>query len=491
MQRHIKDVIAHKWLPFVSLFLLYHANSGSVDAQVFPVVGGGAPAVGAGAVGGVCIDANGLLKHVDTLAEDDRLELLRAESTRMTASPESTSLANEAELRKVSLRRLGKVIASFERTDQPLPAEIRYLAGLNRLQYVFFDPESGDVILAGPAGGWEATSTGEVVGVHSRRPVLQLDDFVVALRYAHDVDPSAAFIGCSIEPTAEGLKNFAASMKKLKRRRDRSPSKQLFTQMARTMGPQDVKLFGIDGSTRFALKMVAADYLLKRIAMGHDPPPVPQVPSYLDSKANRRRSSGPQRQHRWWFVSHYDAIDATPDRLAYELRGQGVRVATAPQSAYAASQGGKKVEPAARQFAERFTRHFPEMARKILVFAELQNLVALSVVAELISQHQANRGVELLVTSANAPADDWIQSAYLGETVSLNDRLHVPKQVPSLVSYRRARGGGWLFSVSGGVEINPAQIVGSAIPNPANADKLSAAREQNQPPTDPTQWWWD
>ena len=36
-----------------------------------------------------------------------------------------------------------------------------------------------------------------------------------------------------------------------------------------------------------------------------------------------------QPQHRWWFVAEYDAIEHTADRLAYELKGQGVKVALA------------------------------------------------------------------------------------------------------------------------------------------------------------------
>ena len=39
--------------------------------------------------------------------------------------------------------------------NQPLPDEVKYLAGLQRVQYVFVDPETKDVILAGPAEGWQ------------------------------------------------------------------------------------------------------------------------------------------------------------------------------------------------------------------------------------------------------------------------------------------------------------------------------------------------
>jgi hypothetical protein len=50
---------------------------------------------------------------------------------------------------------------------------------------------------------------------------------------------------------------------------------------------------------------VAADYRLKRIALAHDPSPSKKVPSYLDL-AEKAVTGGPQKQHRWWFVGHFD-----------------------------------------------------------------------------------------------------------------------------------------------------------------------------------------
>ena len=58
---------------------------------------------------------------------------------------------------------------------------MRHLAGLLRVRYVFYYPESKDIVLAGPAEGWVAHVSGRVVGITSGRPVsLQLQDLAVA-----------------------------------------------------------------------------------------------------------------------------------------------------------------------------------------------------------------------------------------------------------------------------------------------------------------------
>ncbi|GIT31646.1 MAG: hypothetical protein Ct9H300mP1_36920 [Planctomycetaceae bacterium] len=54
------------------------------------------------------------------------------------------------------------------------------------------------------------------------------------------------------------------------------------------MGPQEVRVFGVPADSRFACKLVAADYHLKRVAMGFDRPPVKGLINYVDllAKAN-------------------------------------------------------------------------------------------------------------------------------------------------------------------------------------------------------------
>lgn len=433
-------------------------------------------------VGGVYIDAKGMLRQTSALSPDDRLKLLRAQAV---GEPNSKPLAAGSSLRKVSLKQLEKTVSAAMKSPrvasrvEKLPPEIRYLAGLTRIQYVFFDPVHDDVILAGPAEGWKQLETGEVVGVKTGRPVLHLEDLIAALRYAFD-EKQRSFIGCSIDPTQEGLKRYAAAMRNLGRI-DRRRIKQTFAGLERAMGPQTVRILGVEPGSRFALSLLAADYRLKRIAMGHDRSPVPGVASYLDIAAKGRLSSR-QPQHRWWFVAEYDAIHHTTDKLAWELVGQGVKVQTARALTKETKNGRKpKVAPAAKKFTAAYTKHFPDLAKKMPVFAELQNLISLSVAAELVAARHYGE--------VSTKSTDWKPKLFLNPKACVVPQYPVPKTVPAIASYRLVRGRQWLISVSGGVEINPRSLAKTATKASADSDlgEVSAAVRRGKP----DKWWWD
>lgn len=436
------------------------------------------PAQAQFAVGGVYIDATGMLKQTSTLSADKRLELLRASAF---GPPASAELSAASPLRKVSLRRLEQQVQQLAADGKSIPADIRYLAGVTHITHLFFNPEAQDVVIAGPAEGWQQAKSGDVLGVKSNHPPLELDDLVVALRYAFNDQPAAPFVGCSIEPTAAGMQNYAAYMRKLGGI-DRTRIPQIFGGMEQAMGPQSVKLFGVPASSRFALKLLAADYKLKRIALGHDPSPAKGIVNYLDLAAKRLRP-GPQRQHRWWFVGEYDAVYHTADNLAYELEGQGVRVATAPTAT--AKSGDKKTKqpqaaPAARQFATAMTSHFKQAAARVPIFAELQNLIGLSVAAELIAQR------------TRQDAESWQPVAFLDESNYAIATATVPKSVPSLANYRLVKNRHWLISISGGVEINPRTMTDRTTRKVSPPQrKLAATRKSNRLPDDMNRWWWD
>ena len=107
-----------------------------------------------------------------------------------------------SKLRKISLNRLEQAILDHQGA---LTDEMRYLAGLLRVRYVFYYPDSKDIVMAGPAEGWVPDPAGRVVGIGSGRPVVQLQDLVVALRAFPPGGGTTPLIGCSIDPTQEGL----------------------------------------------------------------------------------------------------------------------------------------------------------------------------------------------------------------------------------------------------------------------------------------------
>ncbi|MCA9071960.1 MAG: DUF1598 domain-containing protein, partial [Planctomycetaceae bacterium] len=458
---------SHPIHPLLSILagLIWIGTASPVSAQLL------------GNIGGVCIDAKGMLRDTRSLSPDDRLKLVAQEAV---SGPHSEELNQSAPLRKVSLKRWEKTVGEFHKAGKPLPADVEHLAGLTSVQFVIFDPEHQDVILVGPAEPWKQTPMGEVVGAKSNRPVLHGEDLIAALRYAFAQKTVDPFIGCSIDPTPDGVQRYAAYMSRLGRM-DRSRVKQIFAGMEQAMGPQAVRLFGVNSSSRFALVMLAADYRLKRIALGHDPSPVKEVTNYLDLAAKHFRT-GPQKQHRWWFQAKYDAIYETPDHLAFELVGQGMEVVTAPAiPGQVQAVTNQTASPPAEEFAKSFTKHLTEIAVKHPIFAELQNLIALAVVAELIAEKHRQP----------SNATHWQPRHLEDEKACPVREFYVPKQVPSIANYRLIRNRHWLISVSGGVQISPDQLVRTENRDTNPRRPLTQIHEQIRIPENETGWWWD
>ena len=143
---------------------------------------------------------------------------------------------------------------------------MRYLAGLWRIRYVFYYPESKDIVLAGPAEGWVSDPAGRVVGITRGRPVVQLQDLVVALRAFPPSGDKTALIGCSIDPTHEGL---AALQKFLRTNRPNPRDPEPFVELLRnSLGGELVSINGVSPKSHFAQVMVEADYRMKLIGIG-------------------------------------------------------------------------------------------------------------------------------------------------------------------------------------------------------------------------------
>ena len=129
------------------------------------------------AVGGVSVDVDGV---VSAPSEEDQLRLAEVRETALAEVPADLNVFNE--LRGVSLRQLEATIAKCRDEGAPIPEEVQYLAGLQRVEYVLVYPDQNDIVLAGPAEGWRMDALGNVVGSTTDRPVILLDDLIVALR---------------------------------------------------------------------------------------------------------------------------------------------------------------------------------------------------------------------------------------------------------------------------------------------------------------------
>ena len=132
-------------------------------------------------------------------------------------------------------------------------------------------------------------------------------------------------------------------------------------------------------------------------------------------------------------------------------------------------------------FAKQFTEKYPELADRSPIFAELQNLIDLAVLAALIQKERLDHKV------------DWKMTTLLDEQRFLVPTYPTPKQVPSLVNYKRA-GSNIVGLVGGGVTIRPQQVLNKLTSPPdSKAPRLDAIRTTaaSAKRTDSHPWWWD
>jgi hypothetical protein len=344
------------------------------------------------------------------------------------------------------------------------------LGGLERITHVFVDPEGHDIILAGPADAPAVDAGGNVVAATSGRPLLQLEDLVVALR-AIDAAREGG-IKCSIDPTAEGITRLQAFLRTQKTI-GQNPDATLVA-MQNAVGPQRVTVGGVPGNSRFARVLVAADYHLKRIGMGLEPSGVADLPSYLSLVPPGSTSAA--TLPRFWLEADYEPISRDPDELAWRINGRRMKCLT--ENDLFGADGTRKGKAAADAHAEKWcdlmTTHYDRLAAKQPVFAELVNCVDVAVVAALIHGRQLAGRAGLDLT----PLLD-------AKTLALPS-YSVPASVPT-VAHGVKKGNRWVVSASGGVLFQPWGFAA----NTADSADVTTTRTAALAARPADGWWWD
>jgi hypothetical protein len=422
------------------------------------------PFFGPRAVGGVSVDADGTVRTSTAEEQSGTLKLLR-ESALPTGK-----LGDGAELRMVSLRKLQDEIRSAVAENRQLSEDVLYLAGLQRVEYILVYPEQNDIVLAGPAEGWQVRADASVVGKHSGRPVLQLEDLLVAMQSVEDTQQAA--ISVSIEPTPEGQSRLDQLLSQVRLGPGIDPA-TLEPAMKQAFGPQEVKLTTVPTNSRMAHTLVAADYRMKRLAMGLEDSPVKQMPSYL--QLIRNNTTQPRTQPRWWIACDYDAILHSDDHLAWKLTGKGIKAMTEDEYVSSAGirTGSGKAGKQAQRWADMFTEHFDELCGLNAAFGDLRNVMDLNIVATVLTAHQLEQvaGCRL----------DLLR----GETGDVKmPEWQIPKTISPECSFIRGSRS-WTVTASGGVEINPWKEVSLK----ARADE-QVKQVKTQAGYDGSRWWW-
>lgn len=439
----------------------------TIEPESWDTVGG--PGAIESFPGGVFVDGEGLLKKLE-IKSSAALAELRGDAIRRDLRP--ADIREESTLRKVSLTRLEKELQILAAQGKDPSEAMKNLAGIYKIKYVFVYPETGDVVVAGPAGDWRKNGEGRSAHVKSGAPVLQLDDLVVMLRTHGRKDPT---FGCSITPTKEGmakLKAFAEDPSANRLRRE-----TWLERLQSSLGRQKIEVFGIDPRTRAAHVLVEADYRMKLVGMGLEPG-VLGVTSYLNAlKLNADGSAPPMNVLRWWFTLNYKGVTSTKDRDAFELLGPGVKVLS--ENEMISERGerihtGKSDEPTS-EFARSFTKHFGELAKTYSVYAELQNVFDLALAASIIHNEDL------------AGRAGWHMS-YLNDPEGYHVALREPPgEVESIVGHRVFNRRVTVAGVSGGVTANVTSLV-SAIKSDTYG-LMKADRTSSKPSS--KQWWWD
>lgn len=433
------------------------AQSSVGSTSIRPFVLGYTPVFGRRGrlVGGVAVDAEGVI----TRAQIDEKSLLGVRRATLASD-------DKTKLRMVSLVGLEKALAELVKLKKPIPEDVALLAGLQRVEYVFALPDKSDIILAGPAESWRIDERGVAMGVTSGRPVVRLDDLLEAFRTA-EIAAAGRGISCSIDPTEEGL----TRLQQLLRNRNLQFSKHTTDLMQKAVGANKITVTGVNSDSHFARVMVAADYLMKRLAMGLEDAPLADMPSYMDLLAQQGTRAAGTASPRWWLAVNYAPLLRTEDGLSWQLRGPGVKAMT--ENAFVDSSGAlvesTRTDRQAQRWADTMTEKYDELSRAEPVFGELRNCMDLAVVAALLTHYD-------LVKHVGAELPHLTN----GKLVR-GPQYDVPQTVEPHLSVSRTRKG-WIVGVSGGVDLDSWSVLNKPQRGDIARSKDRSAGES---------WWWE
>ena len=426
--------------------------------------------------GGVLIDPAGLMDRIEAeAAVDPRLGDVRTAARRRAIN---TDVRRESPLRKISLNRLERQLQMLAAARRQPDEVMQNLAGLNRLQYLFIYPDSGEIVLAGPAGDWTEDAEGRQRSVSTSRPCLQLDDLLVVFRQTFSGDGR---FGCSITPTREGLAQIqtflqASAGKSLPPGRSAAWIRELGDQL----GKQRITVSGIDPRTRTALTLVEADYHMKLVGLGLAES-VLGVTNYLD-QLKPEEPSASMDVLRWWFTLNYHQIETTSERDVFALRGPAVQVLS--ENELLTRRGERvptgKSDEKNQAFAQSFTEHFESLAAKYPVYAQLRNIFDLALMAEITRSEIASGRIA------------WRPETLLDETQAPVALGTPPTWVTSVLNHRFLDRSRFVVAVSGGVSVDARSTVTHTNTRVDTRQKLpDADRHASTADLAAWQWWWD
>jgi tetratricopeptide (TPR) repeat protein len=277
----------------------------------------------------------------------------------------------------VSLKMLSSRAAPYRDDWAALPDSIRHPGPMSRIRGYVVLPEQDDVVLVGDKVPGEAS--------------IDIDDLIVGARSVWK-DGGVPF--CSLDPNPT---DFA--------------------------GPQSVRVSGVPGASGFALKMLEADYLMKRMLLGLEPVAVQTYRSYRSIIAEYPQK--PSFNRFWLFPVQPEAGDietSVDGRTA--LFQSGTQILTEQmKSTEDGLVGIGSVESAAEEAAAGLTADYDEIAKTHSAFQELQGLFDIVLAARLWRYNSVHSGaLEALVRLPYTPVS--VPTSYSGLKVEIQKTDH-------------------------------------------------------------------
>src|SRR4051812_11707230 len=366
---------------------------------------------------GISINPDGAIQFRQ---RDAQSELNKIKSHRLI---KETPADLDKRLKFVSLVKITSDLRNAIESNKSVPNDVKYLSGLTQIHYILLYPDDKDLLIAGPAEEIDATNPMQPRGKLTGRPVLQLDDLIAALRRANGPDGRKPF-GCSIDPPPNAVERAKAVLDRV----GSSDRALLAREMAREMGPQQVRLFGAPPDSRLAFICVAADYQLKRYTTVTDPFPLAGIGHPVDN--SRPAGNG------YWFEVSYDKLLVNADNTAYEIRGPRLqmKVGAIPFDAKGATERAKT-------WAAQVNKNIPALAAAAPIYADLQNVADLALLAALIQKDKL------------AQRASWDPNFLLDESKYKTRTIPIPRTCDTIVNYAAGS------LTAGGVSLNPGSSV--------------------------------
>ncbi|MEM6474196.1 MAG: DUF1598 domain-containing protein, partial [Planctomycetota bacterium] len=281
----------------------------------------------------------------------------------------------------------------------------------------------------------------------------------------------------SIDPTAEGLQRMQDFLASVRGRVQPSDAARLAQGLKQNLGLQTVSIRGIPTDTHFARVLVEADYRMKLIGIGLERLPM-RFQSYVD-RANPSAVAA-NAMERWYFQPRYDGISVSEDGLAMKINERGVElVGENERVAGGRRVATRRVNKASQAFCNDFTEKFPAIAEKVRIYAELRQLMDISIAAAYI-QEQDFYGQA-----------SWAMPVLGNESVYPVRRYTAPEQVETAVN-AIWKGRTLMTPLGGGVQMQPRKALDSET-LVVDREGRNLEIKQSAGPTGLTegQWWWD